>query len=536
MPWRRKSYDGLPGLSVRRGMLRQCLRTVTIAWMFGVVWMTVCTYGPQRRIYFRMLGFDDFAFGLAAAVPYVATFGQLLAAMLIDRTGLKKYQFITCGLIHRATWLAIAAIPLLLPIPPTAAVVLILMLLLTGRFAEAMGCPAWITWMGMLIPPRVRGRYIGRRAQLSTIVQVVAAVGVGLLLDAVQIEGVEETVAAQPALLHTISIMFAAAAVFGLVDILLFHKIPEILPSITQENEQEHLQMRAGKSGRSDGKGASIANANSPTIRRMLWEPLMQREFRGYVLFGATITMAMTIGGPYFILNAQENVGLNNIQTIILFAVVGPVMCLLSAKQVGKAIDTLGRKPVMILGTIGKLISVSPWFFLTADTPGKIAILLLPFLVGGVSWNAIMMAQFNVTMRFADGSGQSRYVAAFGFLVSLGGILGGMIGGVITKSLGFISYENPIVAGPFEWNNWHVVFAISLLLRAMALFWLRGLHDPGATATRVVAMHAGTRAANMFSIGLFYTLRVFGWKRWPPAPLRQSPKRTRRREHPPTDT
>ena len=76
MSWRNKSYDEVPALSVRGQRLRQSLRTVTVAWMFGIVWMT-CIAGSRLTIFARMLGFNNFHFGLLAAVPFVATLGQL---------------------------------------------------------------------------------------------------------------------------------------------------------------------------------------------------------------------------------------------------------------------------------------------------------------------------------------------------------------------------------------------------------------------------------------------------------------------------
>ncbi len=81
--WRERSYeDVLPALSVRRKDLRKSLRTVTVAWMYGVVWMS-CVSGSHVNTFARKLGFDDFAFGLMTAIPFVATFGQLLATVLI---------------------------------------------------------------------------------------------------------------------------------------------------------------------------------------------------------------------------------------------------------------------------------------------------------------------------------------------------------------------------------------------------------------------------------------------------------------------
>jgi len=119
--------------------------------MFGVAWMT-CVGGSRLTIFGRMLGFSDFDFGVLAAIPFLARFGQLIATILIERTGLRKYQFIDCALIHRMLWLAMAAIPLMLPIPSRWGVRMMLVMLGVSWFAMALATPAWVTWMGDLIP------------------------------------------------------------------------------------------------------------------------------------------------------------------------------------------------------------------------------------------------------------------------------------------------------------------------------------------------------------------------------------------------
>ena len=107
MSWRSKSYEVLPALSVRGPELRRSLRIVTAAWMFGVVWM-VCISGSHVKVFGRILGFYDFAFGVMAALPWMASFGQIIAAVIIERTGLRKYQFIECVAINRLLWAAVA--------------------------------------------------------------------------------------------------------------------------------------------------------------------------------------------------------------------------------------------------------------------------------------------------------------------------------------------------------------------------------------------------------------------------------------------
>ena len=93
MFWRRKSYDVLPALSVRGPELRRSMRLVTAAWMMGIIWMFAVS-GSRLNLFGRMLGFNDFHFGMLTALTFLAAFAQLAATILVERSGLKKYQFL----------------------------------------------------------------------------------------------------------------------------------------------------------------------------------------------------------------------------------------------------------------------------------------------------------------------------------------------------------------------------------------------------------------------------------------------------------
>jgi len=198
----------------------------------------------------------------------------------------------------------------------------------------------------------------------------------------------------------------------------------------------------------------------------------------------------------------------------VLFLGVGPIVGIMLARVVGRAIDSYGRKPVLVIGTALTLTSVSPWFFAAPDMPDWLLILicLFPPVLGGIAWGAVNMTQMNILLRFADGDGRSRFVAASQLYISISGAVGGLIGGGLTSFFGFLQ-DNPIRLGPFLWNNWHIAFAASLLMRGVSLTLLRHLHDPGAAPVRVATRAIRTNVFNAVSSGLLAPLRAFGWRR-----------------------
>jgi len=522
MAWRSRKYEVLPALSVRRGELRRSLRTVTIAWMFGVVWMSLVS-GAQFVALGRLLGFSEFHFGLLGALPYMATGGQLLATRLIERTGLQKHLFLVCATVSRLLWLVVAAIPLVVRVPSAWAVAMMIVVLAGVYFLDAMAVPAWFTWMGYLIPRRIRGRYFAFRNRLSQCVQIVVVILAGVVLDRSIRPGAGFTPAEQPLLLWTVCMVFAVAALFGALDILLFRRIREVLPSV-------------------------YGPAGPPVVsRRRMMDAWGDRVFRHYAIYGAVFTFTISVSTWYFWRNCTQNLGFSNLATNVLFLVVTPVVGILSSPLWGRIIDRWGRRPVLILAGVGTAVGVVPWLLASPklanpafivdganwlarhvgalfgrsdwswlsyeDPVSSYLIALCGVAVAGFSWTGLALAQTGVVLGFADGRGRSRYVAASSFLISIGGILGGLVGGTVTQAFSHLQ-SRPIILGPFVWNNWHLTFMLAIAGRLLALISLKGMPDPGSASVRNLLRFAGANIYNNFRTRAFSPLRAFGWRRW----------------------
>lgn len=558
MSWRSKTYEEVPALSVRRANLRRSLRVVTVATLFGALWIA-CISGAHAKIFFRMLGLNDFAFGIMAALPFVATFNQIVATILIERTGLTKYQFVHCATIFRAIWLVIALVPLFLPIPSTTAVVMVLLLFGFGHFIAAIAMPARMTWMGDLIPRRIRGRNIAYRARLAMLVHISVAIALGILIDAVVRDDLPETAEAQPVLLWTICGIIAVSAVFGVTDILLFRRIRQVLPSKKFGTEPPVIDIRV----RRPARRTLLSEVTFPfayvkeAFKQVIIYPLKDRVFRNYVVYGASITFTATVGAWFFWFQALETLEFSKLGANICFLVISPLAAIVSIKGWGKLVDKWGSKPTLILGTSGTLLSIMPWFFATRHTPvpqfvidgtnwvsmklgwlfgvenyhiitdatpaGAYLLIGLALLIGGFCWVGINIAQTNIIMGFADGPGRSKYIAASAVLISLGGVLGGLVGGLVAWSLEFLQ-DAPI--GPFLWTNWHATFALSALSRFVGFIWLLRMPAPGTRRVRDLLRSTSSNVYNAVATRLLYQVRIFGWGR----PKSNNNKNNKRRD------
>jgi MFS family permease len=529
------------------------MRTVTVAGMYAAAWLA-CVSGSHVKVFARMLGFNDFAFGLMSAVPFLATAGQLFATVIIERTGLRKYQFIHCASISRLLWLAIVAIPLLLPFPSTWAVAAMLVVLAVIWSSGALAEPAWYSWMGDLIPRRIRGRYLGARSRFMSLVALLAAIVIGVILDRVSVQGAPETYKAQPVLLWVICGILVAAAAFGVTDILLFRRIRELKPTMRDEPPPPVVDVALPPADRRSFLRMSAYRARYlwAIVNELLVDPMKDRVFRHYVSYGATVAFAVSVGGWYFWLNALENLGFSKLGANVLFLAVGSISGLAASRPWGGLIDRWGYKPVLIIATFGTMLSAAPWLLVTRQTgapeflisainwlPQKIAAIFghgdflwitpqtpigaylagtVGCLVGGACWTGVSLAQVGVMIGFAGGHGRSKYVAASAVITGVGGVLGGVVGGTLAQLLEPLQ-RSPIVLGPFLWMNWHACFALSILVRGAGMFWLLGM--PAAKAVKIrevvrdMVRDMGVNVYNAITGRLFYPFRIFGWTRRP---------------------
>ena len=158
-----------------------------------------------------------------------------------------------------------------------------------------------------------------------------------------------------------------------------------------------------------------------------------------------------------------------------------PAEPVVSARAFGRAFDRVGPRKVMTIAAFATVLGILPFMFARPGMPRVWlwALLGFTFTCGSAAWGAFMMGTANLQLRFADREGASRYVSAFNFYISVGGMAGGLLAALLTGALEFLR-DDPIRLGPIIWNNWHVAFAASILARIAGACVLRGGRDQKA--------------------------------------------------------
>jgi MFS family permease len=505
--------------------LRRELRIIILAWVFGSLWMWTINGATMTR-FAKALNTPDYAFGILAALPFVGTLFQVPAVWFLERFGYRKITFLVLMTVCRILWSVVAIIPWVMPgLDRWWWFTMVALLLVSWSVGNATG-PAWISWMGDVIPRRIRGRYFGVRNRIGQIIGVLTTIGVGYLLDRAE----RAEVVAPGTVLKVTSIMLAVAGVVGVLDIQLFHGVRD-----------DH---------RPDP-------ANAPQSVYAFLQPFRDRHFRPFLAFTFTINLAVGFMGQYVWLFALYVVGMGNKQANLLIAAFPLVMALISYPLWGRLMDRLGRKPVLvisgvltILGSLGWVL-VGPdaahdvdwgWAFHELRHSGHLGPLLrglfgwdwgwrswigyMFVLLATFAWSGVDGAAFNIIMDLTDDEpGDDRrarepkapgtvYVAINSIAAAVGGMLSGLLAAVVAGQMTNWRWLVPMGGGIIL--TYHgILFLGSSVLRATAVVLALKIREPRAVGTRQALNYMTSNLyANVRDVVLLPTRLVEQAYRW----------------------
>jgi len=437
------------------------MRFVSVAWVFGAVWITATAGAPIAR-FAKGLGASRFEFGVLAAIPFLAALLSLPSSLLVEHFGRRKRLFLAGLYSQRLLWLVLAPISLFVlhhsrPGHTGPALMVFLALMFIQSAASSLGGVAWTSWMADIVPNRLRGRYFTRRRQLGILSAIPTACLVGWWLDH------RVTPGDTAGMLSICALIFTLSAVFGVADIASFQFVPDIpLP----RRPRAHLLATLG-------------------------EPLRNRQFLLAVGFTATMMFALGFMGQFVTLYLIERVHATNFQTQVMLLILPMIAQLLVLPIWGKAVDRMGKKPLLVLSGLAMVLPGLGWSFLTSHN------IWFGYLVAGLGaavYAGIETANQNLVYELSasspDKSGAinpragSSYVAANTIITSIATCLGGLASGIVAQAMGDWHWH-PTGALAFlafkTYDYYDVLFVFSAIVRlAAVVIFLPKLHEPTA--------------------------------------------------------
>jgi len=483
----------LQPFQLRRHELRRVLWIVTIAWIFGATWLTA-TSGAPLTLFAQGLRASQFQFGVLGALPFLASLVSMPAGLLIDRTGQRKRIFLWALYSQRFLWFPIAIVPVWMltrygPPAAGAAMTCFLVLVFLMHCGQAVGGPAWVSWMADIVPERSRGKYFGLRRQWGMAGAIPAAIVAGYLLDRLQRP---DHVINNLEVLRTCAGIFMAAAVFGIIDIHLYQYVPEVRPH--DKPRQPFLEM--------------------------FRQPLRDRQFLWFGGFVGTLVFAVSFMGQFLTLYLIEKLQVSNLQTQFMLLVVPMAAQLFMFRLWGAAADRMGKKPVLVIASLG-LVPVGFGWGLMNDQ--RIWLGYLLSVAGAVLWAGVETANFNLIMEMAASpEGKSSragtsYVAVNSVIINIAGCLGSLCAGGIAQLLRAWQWDlgaTGRLIGLPQMTYFEVLFVLSGVLRLLAaVVFLPRIQEHQARPTREALRFMSANIYNNLFGAILLPLRVMGLRR-----------------------
>jgi MFS family permease len=416
--------NGAVALSVRRW-----LPFITIEGSLANVFI-VLTGGAFITALALLFGANDFEIGVLAAIPFLAQIAQLSSAFFVEQIKNRKSVVWWLSVTGRQAWWILLPV-LFLPLGHKLEILMLVALF--SNVAVMIATPAWLSWMADLIPEKVRARYFGFRSAwlaASTIVSVLVG---GVVLDHFKTRGFEIT---GFAVIVTASCVFAAAAA------ILLRKIPDKAEAATAPNfSRSHLN-----------------------------EPVKDRTFRHLLFVFLCWNGAIGISAPFFAPHMLTHLQMSFTQ-ISIYSSLAAIGAVVLNRPWGLLIDRFGSKPVVALCAFGIAVIPMIWWFPRA---GHLWILAFEAVYSGALWTGFNLAAFNIPIANSPRLRRTIYLAIFSVTTGLGFFAASILGGILAHSI--VSFHWQL--GPQTIVNYHLIFALSTVLRLGAAFLFLRFHEP----------------------------------------------------------
>jgi MFS family permease len=404
--------------------VRTSLRASTFDGVFSAIF-TSTTTGILLTNFLLELGATSVEIGLLASVPMLVNLLQPLGAYLAAQTSSRyRYGLWVFG-FSRLLWLV-----LVLGITQVSdahtehhhIVLWTLGIVLASHIFNALGSASWLSWIAVLVPQQLRGRYFGVRSSAANLINLV---GVPLLGLGVSVW--------RGGAIQGYGVVLFIGVIAGLISLVFQGFMVDI-------NPQTPLPERPGV--------ASSASSQSGQG----W--LKDRNFLTFLVYCGLWTFAVNLSAPFFNIYMLDNLQLD-VSVVTLYSSFTAGANLLMLVMWGKLADKIGNRPILIL--VGILAAIVPLLWLQAGANSMSLWVWLPLihLFSGGAFAAVDLCNNNMQMSVAPVRSQSTYFAIAAAIMGVSGAMG-------TASGGFLAQFSHLGGLPG-------LFALSGVLRLVAL-------------------------------------------------------------------
>ena len=428
-------FSPKPPLKISKREIRTSLRALTTEAGFATVFSSIIG-GALLSNFLLDLDASTVEIGLVASIPQMTNLLQPLGAYLGDRIKSRNWYSLWIFGTSRLLWLMIVPGIWLVSSSHMAGrqlVLLTLFIIWVTNILEALGRASFFSWLAVLVPERLRGRYFGFR---NSVVNLTNFIGVPLLGLAVS--------KWPGGSLSGFGAVLVLGIVLGIISLGFHFLMTDVNPQV-------------------------VHAAGSDTDQGSPWETvfsfLKDANFLRFLLYSGLWSFAVNISAPFFNLYLLGDLNLD-VSVVTLYNSLGFGANLLMLMFWGKLADRIGNRPLMLV--VGILVGLTPLLWLEAGTTAIFLWVWFPLLhiLAGATWAAIDLCSGNLMMSVTPLRNQSIYFAVAAAVPGITGAIGITVGGYIASLTDF--------------GGLPMAFAISAVLRLLALLPLVFVHEQRA--------------------------------------------------------
>jgi MFS family permease len=421
-----------PPLKISKREIRTSLRALTTEAGFATVFSSIIG-GALLSNFLLDLGASTVEIGLLASIPQLTNLLQPLGAYLGDRIKSRNWYSLLIFGTSRLLWLLIVPGIWLVStsrIQPHQLVLLTLFIIWVTNILEALGRASFLSWIAVLVPERLRGRYFGFRNSVVTLTNFIGVPLLGLAVSkwpGGSISG--------------FGAVLVLGIVLGIISLGFHFLMTDVNPKLLH---------------------AANSDTDHAASGWTVFSFLKDGNFLRFLLYSALWSFAVNLSAPFFNLYLLGDLNLD-VSVVTLYGSLGAGANLLMLMFWGKLADRIGNRPLMI--TVGILVALTPLLWLEAGTSAIFLWVWFPLLhiVGGATWAAIDLCSGNLMMSVTPLRNQSIYFAIAAAVPGITGAIGITVGG--------------FVATLTDFGGLPTVFALSAVLRLFALLPLVFVHE-----------------------------------------------------------
>ncbi len=390
--------------------IRQSLKASTLDGTFSSAFENIVR-GVLISNFLLGLGAGAFEVGLLASIPMLAHLLQPLGAYFSEKATSRHLYCLRIYGISRLLWLlpAIGIFCFSRGVLDAYGLTLLTMGVLTlSNILDSIGCASWMSWMAVLVPPKLRGRYFSLRRSLSSLTALLTIPVGGWLVSGWmggEVEGY--------------GVVLIMAVLMGLASLGFQFQMSDVNPQIA-------IRQKVAKSVRYSEQSLSAEGDQSPSG---IWG---DRNFLTLLLFLGLWTFGVNLSAPFFNFYLLDTLQLD-VKWVTLYSSLNYGAFFLMIILWGRLADRIGNRPVLIINCL--LVAAIPLLWLYTNS-GAVSLLLgLPLLhiLQGGTFAALDLCLGNIQLELAPVTRQSVYFAIAAAIMGVTGALGATVGSFLAE-------------------------------------------------------------------------------------------------------